>query len=69
VITGCVLEYSGQPLILEATSFLGCSFRLQGDTASTFDLVDCFKSMPGDAATYSMDATKSFLQKDPKGLH
>ena len=46
VISGCVLEYSGQALVMESTQFNGCSFRFKGEAALTLNFLECFGLTP-----------------------
>ncbi|HEY4355890.1 MAG TPA: hypothetical protein VGN16_09095 [Acidobacteriaceae bacterium] len=41
-IRRCVLEYSGQPLVMESTHFSDCSFCFKGEAALTMRFLECF---------------------------
>ena len=41
-IRNCILEYSGQALIMETTLFSQCSFRFTGEAALTMRFLECF---------------------------
>lgn len=45
-IVNCVLEYSGQALVMESTQFSGCSFRFKGEAALTLNFLQCFGLTP-----------------------
>lgn len=52
VLSNCVLEYSGKPVVLETTRFKGCSFRFKGDAAMTLRFCECFKLFDQGGADY-----------------
>lgn len=52
VLSNCVLEYSGKPVVLETTRFEGCSFRFKGDAAMTLRFCECFNLVDRGRADY-----------------
>lgn len=41
-VKNCILEYSGEQVVLERTSFSGSTFRWNGAAAMTLSLLECF---------------------------
>ena len=50
----CVLRYSGQPMILESTSFEACTFEFAGEAALTAQFLECFGMMAERASDYTI---------------
>ena len=51
VLQSCVLEYSGQALMIERTSFIGCRLKLSEGAGRTMQFLQCMGYMgevPGD---------------------
>lgn len=44
-ITDCVLEYSGQKVVIETTNFNACRFLFIGEAGRTVDLLRLFEMM------------------------
>jgi hypothetical protein len=44
--TACILGYSGEPVIVESSSFTSCSFRFHGEAARTVRFLECFSMLP-----------------------
>lgn len=42
-LSHCTLQYSGQPVILETTTFQGCRFEFRDGAALTVQLMECFE--------------------------
>lgn len=47
--TSCVLEYSGQKVIIETTSFNACRFLFIGEAGRTVDLLRLLETMVADS--------------------
>lgn len=56
-MTDCTLEYSGQPVVLETTSFSRCTFRFGGEAAMTACFLDCFGLLTKGNGSYTLAAS------------
>ncbi len=43
----CVIEYTGEPVILERTAMLSCRYRFSGPARMTLQFLDCVGLLPG----------------------
>ncbi len=64
-VLNCVLEYSGQALVLETTEFRGCSFRFHGEAALTLNFLHCFGLMPERSSDVAVAASKPLRSQRP----
>ncbi len=64
-VMNCVLEYSGQALVLESTEFKGCSFRFHGEAALTLNFLNCFGLMPEKSSDVEVTASAPFRSQRP----
>lgn len=62
-LSDCVLVYSGQPMLLESTSFEGCRFRFEDEAAMTMRLCECFELIGSAEKPYSLGATNRVSRK------
>ena len=53
-IENCVLRYSGQPMVLETTTFDGCTFEFGSEAAQTVQFLECFSMMAESATDYTL---------------
>ena len=64
-LSDCVLEYSGQAMVIESTQLSGCSFRFKGEAALTLNFLKCFGLMPGGEPDYAVAASETALTQRP----
>lgn len=64
-LSGCQLRYGGQPVVVESTSFEGCTFSFNAEAALTLRFLECFGMLPLSSGAYDLKLSGALSSSRP----